>query len=100
MNSHLIVMMNCNRILFTGCQVLLWKKPIKSRSNQSVQLYTETSLEIRIDYGPENMLQYVANLHKDLSVIQIMSCDKLHHAVIQRFLSRDKEVLSYDTSVL
>ena len=48
--------------LLTDCQVLLWNKPIKSRWNQSVQLYTKTGLEISIDFGPENMWQYVANL--------------------------------------
>ena len=41
--------------LLTGCQVLLWNKPIKSHRNQSVQLYTKTGLEISIDFGPENM---------------------------------------------
>ena len=50
------------RVLLTGCQVLLWNKPIKSRWNQSVQLYTKTGLEISIDFGPENMWQYVVNL--------------------------------------
>ena len=49
-------------ILLTGCQVLLWNKPIKSRRSQSVQLYTEAGLEISTDFGPENMWQYVANL--------------------------------------
>ena len=48
--------------LLTGCQVLLWNKPIKSSWNQSVQIYTKTGLEISIDFGPENMSQYVANL--------------------------------------
>ena len=49
-------------ILLTGCQVLLWNKPIKSNWNQSVQLHTKTSLEISIDFGLENMLQNVAKL--------------------------------------
>ena len=52
-----------NNSLLTGCQVLLWNKPIKSRWNQSVQLCTKTGLEISIDFGQENMWQYVANLH-------------------------------------
>ena len=42
--------------------MLLRNKPIKSRWNQSVQLYTKTDLEISIDFGPENMWQYIANL--------------------------------------
>ena len=45
------------------------------------------------------MWQYIANLHKDVSVIQTTSCDKLHHSVIQQFLSRDKDVLWHDTCV-
>ena len=62
---------------------------------------TNTGLEISIDFGPENMWQYVANLdHKDVSVIQIMLCNKLYHQVIQHFLSRDIDVLSHDTCVL
>ena len=32
----------------------------------------KTSLKISIDFGPENMWQYVASLHLDVSVIQIM----------------------------
>ena len=48
--------------LLTGCQVLLWNKPIKSRWNQSVQLYTKTGLEISIDFGPEKTWQCVANI--------------------------------------
>ena len=28
-----------------------------------------------------------------MSFIQVMSCDKLHHSVIQHFLSRDKDDL-------
>ena len=72
--------------------MLLWNKPIKSRQNQSVQLHTKTGLEISKDFGPENMWQYIANLHKDVSVIQTTSCDKLHHSVIQQFFSRDKDV--------
>ena len=71
--------------LWTGCEVLLWNKPIKSRWNQSVQLCTKTRLEISVDFGPENMSQYVANLDWDVSVIQIMSCDKLHYQVVQPF---------------
>ena len=66
---------NCK--LLTGCQVLPWNKPI--------QLYPKTGLEISVDFGPENMWQYVANLDKDALDIQIMSCDKLHHHVIQHF---------------
>ena len=46
------------------------------------------------------MWQYVAKLYQDVSIIQIMSCDKLHHSVIQHFLSRDEDVLSHDTCVL
>ena len=38
-------------LLLTGCQVLLWDKPIKSCQNQSVQLYTKTVLEIGIDFS-------------------------------------------------
>ena len=56
------LMCNMNKLL-TGCQVLLGNKPIKSRKNQSIQLYTKTGLEISIDSGPGNMWQYVANLH-------------------------------------
>ena len=40
-----------------------WNKPIKSYGNQSVQPYTETGLEISIDFGPENMW-HIANLDK------------------------------------
>ena len=36
------------------------------------------------------MRQYVANLHLDVSVIQIMLCDKLHHSVIQHFCRATK----------
>ena len=49
--------------LLTGCQVLLRNKPINSRRKQSVQFYTKTGLAISIDFGPENMWQYVANLY-------------------------------------
>ena len=41
---------------------VVWNKPIKSSWNQSVQLYTETGLEISIDLRPENMSQNVAYL--------------------------------------
>ena len=47
----------------SGCQVLLWNKPIKSLRNQFVQLYTKTGLQISIDVGPENMWQLVSNLN-------------------------------------
>ena len=39
--------------------MLLWNKLIRSLWNQSVRLYTKTGLEISIDFGPENMRQYV-----------------------------------------
>ena len=52
-----------NFSLLTGCQVLLWNKPIKSRWNQSVQLDTTTGLKISIDFGPEKIWQCVSNLH-------------------------------------
>ena len=46
------------------------------------------------------MWQYVANPDYDVSVIQFMSCDQLHHQVIQHFLLRDIDVLSHDKCVL
>ena len=46
------------------------------------------------------MWKNVANLDQDVSVIQIMSWNKLHHNVSQRFLSGDIDVLSHDTYVL
>ena len=74
--------------LLTGCQLLLWNKPIKSSWNQSPQLYTKTGLEISIDFGPEKMSQNVAYLGEDVSVIQMASCDKLLHSVFQYFHRR------------
>ena len=43
---------------------------------------------------------YVGNLDQDVSFIEIMSCDKLHHQDIQHLLSRDMDVLSHDKCVL
>ena len=48
------------------------------------------------------MWKYVANQdYTDVSVIQIMSCDKLHHCQSNStLLLRDIDVLSHDTCVL
>ena len=46
----------CIIYLLTGCQVLLWKNPIKSCSNQSVKFYTRTGFEISNRFRIRNNL--------------------------------------------
>ena len=45
-------------LLLTGCQVLLWNKPTKSRWNRLYNAILRPVYKISIDFGPENMWQY------------------------------------------
>ena len=50
---------------------LLWNKPIESRWNQSVQLYTKTGSAISIDFRPENVA--VCHIFTSLSNVSVNS---------------------------